>query len=129
MLTEFLKCKQVSGDRFRRWFSDGRFDLIIWYEDREIFGFQLCYDKSIREHALTWRKDVGWSHHKVDDGEWVRGVKGTPILVSDGEVPITRIIEKFELVNEQVDKTILDFVYEKLEESRIAFRKTKSKKN
>jgi hypothetical protein len=52
MLAEIRDVRQIPGEGFRRWFSDGDFDLIVWYAGGEIAGFQLCYDKGRRERAL-----------------------------------------------------------------------------
>jgi len=66
MLAEIQPVKQHQDDRFRRWFADDYFDLIVWYDERqEICGFQLCYEKSRAEHALTWRADAGYAHHRI----------------------------------------------------------------
>ena len=58
MLTTHMLTNQairtVADDLDRRWISDDYFDFIVWYEtDVQIYGFQLCYDKSGRERALT----------------------------------------------------------------------------
>ena len=118
MLTEVLCCRKLRDDRLRRWFSSQRIDLFVWYEESEIFGFQICYDKGRREHALTWRRDLGWSHKAVDAGGSGMGFKGTPILVPDGDVPVTRIINEFEVAAKDLDEQVLGFVCGKLPEAR-----------
>jgi hypothetical protein len=81
----------------RRWFSDHRMDLILWYDgEGEIEGFQLCYDKLRRERALTWTRHGGFLHHRVDDGEKTPfSYKQTPILVEDGLFDGATLSEEF----------------------------------
>ena len=85
MLREILNVSQVPGTH-SRWFASTFLDLIVWYDkDMAITGFQLCYDKGREEKALTWRRDSGYSHNKIDDGEGrAYRQKMTPILVADG---------------------------------------------
>jgi hypothetical protein len=88
--------KAVHGDYDRRWLSDDFFDLIIWYRpDDTIYGFQLCYDKSYWERALTWMSDRGFSHMEVDSGEQVYLPNQTPILVPDASFPGDRVLHEF----------------------------------
>ncbi len=78
MLTETCKVRQPGGERPRRWFSDKHLELIVWYEaDKSIFGFQLCCKSGHGEKALTWFKEKGFFHDKVDDGE------GNKLLIRD----------------------------------------------
>lgn len=117
MLSEIKDVRQIKDEGFRRWFTDSYFDLILWYEEQnEISGFQLCYDKNGNERALTWRKDQGFSHEKIDDGDVVPGPKRTPILVPDGKFEKNEIAEKFESESRNIDLKISEFVYGKLME-------------
>ena len=63
----------------------GYFNLIVWSDARgEMVGFQLCYDKTGRERALTWSPETGYSHSRVDDGEsHPMQMKRTPIMFPD----------------------------------------------
>ncbi|MDP3049064.1 MAG: hypothetical protein Q8N12_06510 [Thermodesulfovibrionales bacterium] len=80
-----------------------------------ITGFQLCYDKGREEKALTWRRDSGYSHNKVDDGEGrTYRQKMTPILVADGIFEYKEIAARFKKESREIDKTVAVFVYEKL---------------
>lgn len=98
MLREFKQVRQATG-YFRRWFDDEYFDLIVWYaEDGEVTGFQLCYDKSGNERALTWTAQSGFRHNRVDDGETSSGagkVKQTPVLTEGGEFPRAEVVRRF----------------------------------
>ena len=118
MLIEVVRCRQIENDRLRRWFSSRSIDLFVWYENGELFGFQVCYDKHRHEHALTWRKDLGWSHKRVDDGHGSGSVKGSPFLRSNGGLSVTYVIDEFELNAQELEPKLLDFIMGKLPESR-----------
>lgn len=96
MLREIPSARQVPGEPRRRWFSSARCDLIVWVrEDESAEGFQLCYDKDAREHALTWMPGRGFSHTAVDPGDNPSRHKGTPLLVADGVFEANRLLELF----------------------------------
>jgi len=62
--------RQKKGEPHRRWFADEYFDLLVWEDETgEIVGFELSYDKNRDQRALTWEKQKGYHHFKVDDGE------------------------------------------------------------
>lgn len=116
MLHEIRETRQIAEEKPRRWFTDETMDLIVWQdEDNGIDGFQLCYDKPFAEHALTWRKDSGFLHNRVDDGEDRPGShKGPPILVPDGKFNLLAIAEKFRQAAREIDHGVAEFVYQKL---------------
>lgn len=117
MLYEIKNIKQHKNEGLRRWFTDGNFDLIIWYDvnNKSIDGFQLCYDKSNYERALTWMKDKNiFFHNKIDDGEIPGTLKQTPILVEDGLFDKNKIAEKFKIESNEIDKKVANFVYKKI---------------
>ncbi|HOW89616.1 MAG TPA: hypothetical protein PL037_04985 [Elusimicrobiales bacterium] len=86
MLREMKDVRQIPGDPPRRWFSDERFDLIVWFDPSGgMYGFQLCYDLKSKPRALTWLRDKGYRHDGIDGGEDRPGLhKSSPILVTDG---------------------------------------------
>jgi hypothetical protein len=86
MLSEIRGARQIVDEGKRRWFRDDELDLIIWYgKDDSVDGFQLCYDKSTRERALTWHKPGRYEHHAIDSGEdGGMMTKRTPVLIADG---------------------------------------------
>ena len=97
MLRELADVRQIPGEPRRRWFADDYFDLIVWFNKKgESIGFQLCYDLPGEERALTWHKNTGFSHRRVDDGERQRPYKATPILVADGSFDDAAVSELFE---------------------------------
>jgi len=97
MLREIAATRQVPGEPQRRWFTSSSIDLFVWLDEaRAPIGFQLCYDKQSREHALTWMKATGFSHMAVDGGESRPARhKGAPILVANGAIDAARILEDF----------------------------------
>ena len=86
MLREFTRVRQIPGEPFRRWFSSDSCDLIVWYDSGDcVRGFQLLYRVGYDNKALTWMRDKGVTHHRIDDGETrVARPKMTRVLVSDG---------------------------------------------
>ena len=107
-LRELSQTRQVPGEPRRRWFSSADLDLIVWLaDDHSVVGFQLCYDKSRGERALTWRADRGYEHAAVDDGETSPGqYKSTPILVADGRFDRERVTQLFDESSEGVPEPI-----------------------
>lgn len=116
MLQEISQVKQIHGEPHRRWFSDDDLDLIVWLDERgEIIGFQLCYNKGDDQHALTWQREKGFSHNRVDDGEAKPGKpKSTPILVCDGYMPKDDVAERFASAARDIDDAIAEMVLEKI---------------
>jgi hypothetical protein len=96
-LREIALARQHPGEPRRRWFTSSNIDLFVWVDDAGApVGFQLCYDKSSREHALTWTEERGFSSMAVDGGESRPArYKGSPILVTDGIIDAPRILEGF----------------------------------
>ena len=116
MLTEVKRVRQIENEPRRRWFSDDYFDLIVWLgKRRQIIGFQLCYGKLEAERALTWKKETGYTHRRVDSGENERPeAKATPILVVDGHFDHTTIANVFKERSARIDKKVANFVYDKI---------------
>ncbi len=110
MLRELRNVRQDPDERYRRWFEDEYFDLIVWYEGGEIYGFQLCYDTQGRERALTWIRGQGFSHNRIDDGEKTVGKPMTPILVQDGLFDKALVGEKFRAASAEIDPAIAELV-------------------
>ncbi len=110
--------KQVPSEPDRRWFEDDFFDLLIWENEvGEIVEFQLCYDKRHDQHALTWKKQSGYMHNKVDDGENNPGkYKASAMLIPDGIFDFETIAEKFKRNSKDMDSNVSLFVYGKIKE-------------
>lgn len=115
MLRELLRISQERVG-FRRLFWDEYFDLFIWYHDdtqREIIGFQLCYDKRRDERALTWRADTGFNHQTIDDGEGAGNYPRTPVLAAGGEFD-SSVVSRFAESCDEIEAAIAALVLEKL---------------
>jgi hypothetical protein len=116
-LIEFKGTQQIAGERRRRWFSSTVMDLIVWYDAGDsIAGFELYYDKNIREHAFIWRAGGGFAHLAVDDGEQkpVLDYKEAPILIPDGQIDPNRIRALFERSCENLPAEVVALVRRKL---------------
>ncbi len=119
MLKEIENPKQKSDEGYRRIFTDSFFDLYVWYDDNktEIDGFQLCYNKnSKKEKAITWRKEYGMIHEKIDSGEGQASKKMSPTSYANGDFNFDSIADKFKLASKEIDEDVASFIYEKLKE-------------
>jgi len=116
MLYEVTNVKQIEGELRRRWFVDDYFDLVVWLDKgNSLSGFQLCYDKYKKQHALTWHKTSGYMHNRVDDGENKPGkYKSAPILISDGQFNKNRVADLFKKASFKLEDQIAGIVYEKI---------------
>jgi hypothetical protein len=115
MLKEYKDVRQVPGEGPRRWFLDSYFDLIVWYDDGgAIKGFQLCYDKENFERAVTWTREDGYSHNKIDDGDVTGRAKMTPVLVKDGLFNRDDIADRFLEESRDIERGISSFVYNRI---------------
>ena len=121
MMKETKNVRQINEEPRRRWFWSDFFDLIVWLSDEdEVVGFQLCYDIRSNQRGLTWEKETGYSHEKVDAGEDKPGrYKGSPILVADGIFEEKRIAALFKDESKNIDKQIVDFVHVKILEYEV----------
>jgi hypothetical protein len=117
MLRE-IEARQMPGEPARRWFTSPDIDLFVWLgEDDSPTGFQLCYDKQGREHALTWTQAGGYTHLGVDSGESRPGrYKGTPILVANGSIDFEGILEQLRSQAASVPASFLELVEGKVAE-------------
>jgi hypothetical protein len=109
----------VRQDRtgFKRYFFDDSFDLYVWYDNRGgmITGFQLVYDKKATPRAITWIKNKGIRHDKVDglDSSYYNQ---TPLLVRDGIFDIEAISDSFREHSKGIDEGISTLVYNTLKQ-------------
>ncbi len=116
MLTEF-QLKQDDHSSITRWFQDDYFDLFTWQNNCQIISFQLCYDRLGNEHVISWDKNKGFGHHRVDDGEASPHKNMTPIFVKDGAfLSHHEVIPKFIQSSQQISQDIASFIQKKLNE-------------
>jgi hypothetical protein len=110
----------VAGARERRrWFANNDFDLFVWFDGvGAISWFELCYDRSDVERALTWTPTRGYEHWRVDTGEATgMNYDMTPVLVPDDtEFPKDRIIAAFVEAASTLEPTVRSFVLQRLHE-------------
>ena len=113
MLNEIRQVRQVPGEPRRRWFFDKDMDLTVWFDPlADIMGFQIVYGRPMDPHALTWWRDSGFYHHRVDDGERPGTIarKGTPILEPDGSFELSALSTAFDALSREIDPAIASFV-------------------
>jgi hypothetical protein len=122
MLAEIKGARQIPAEGFRRWFTDDFFDLIVWYDNPSppdatpgtlaaLKGFQLCYDKTGKERALSWTREGGFRHSRIDSGEVPGHAKMTPVIVADGEFSKDDVAELFKGEAAKIDPGLARFVY------------------
>jgi len=114
VLVEKKDVRQIPGEGLRRWFADEYFDLIVWYEEAQVIGFQLCYDKGGRERALTWHRPHRFLHTRIDDGEIPLAYKMSPVLVQDGAFDAGGVAERFRRASAGIDPRVAALVLEQL---------------
>ena len=115
MLREITGVRQVAGEPLRRWFQDEAMDLFVWLgEANTVVGFQLAYDKSQEERALTWKLRTGYQHARVDDGTRPGRHPGSPLLIADGVFDVIRVSDEFQARAAEIDSAVHAFVSGKL---------------
>lgn len=115
MLTEITRTRQIPGEPPRRWFASQEQDLYVWHDsDGEIVAFQLCYSKYRNEHAVYWKRQAGFTHLSVDDGEATTLAGATPILLADGCFDRDAVIERFLALSVRLPNEIAQFVIARL---------------
>lgn len=113
MLNEIQQVRQVPGEHRRRWFFDKDMDLTVWLDTAgDIAGFQIVYGRPMDPHALTWWRDSGFYHHRVDDGERPDTIaqKGTPVLLPNGRFESSAVRGAFDDLSKEIDPRIASFV-------------------
>lgn len=119
MFEEYHRVTQETGAKGRRrWFEDAGRELVVWLDAAgQVEGFQLCYpDPRQREYALTWRRSGGFSHSRVDTGDFRPDKNLTPVLTPDGAVPWERIRRDFAGGSGGLEPALRDFIAARLAE-------------
>jgi hypothetical protein len=117
MLKEIDGVRQDDPTLRRRWFQDHYFDLFVWQSAKSaIVAFQLCYDIPSQERVLSWRDASGFSHHRIDSGEATPERNMSPILVSDGILPVDEVLPRFVRHARDIDHAVGRFIAGKLRE-------------
>ena len=115
MLTD-APIKIIPRDLPRKWISDDYFDLIVWYRDNTIEGFQLCYGKPWDTQAITWFSGDRFSHHRIDEGDDDPTANRSPILTPGGTFQRDKVISEFNLRSVLLPPEIQNLVKEKIRE-------------
>ncbi len=114
MLREIKKTRQ-HGDLNRRWFTSPGADLYVWSDHSSLLiGFEYCYKHGDKEHALRWKRELGYSYAEIDDGEFSPFNTMTPILIHNGEPNWQTIIQHFSKQAGDLDAEISAFILNKL---------------
>ncbi|MDB5803806.1 MAG: hypothetical protein JWN73_1128 [Betaproteobacteria bacterium] len=125
MLREIRNLQQHDPALTRRWFQSDYFDLFIWSQaDGTPAMLQLCYDLRRNERAITWKKDIGFFHDGVDDGEGSgphgSGGNATPILVANGPYDAEKVNSRFMRESADMPVELRKLVLSKLHEYSIS---------
>ena len=90
-------------------------DLFIWFIRQVPVKFQLSYGKRQSEHAISWDREYGFMHNRIDDGEGLGGrYKMSPILLNEVQFDARRVARDFLVASEAMEPTLADFIYARL---------------
>ena len=96
MLHEITIARPPENDLRKRWFQDDYFDLFIWFDAHDtIQSVQLCYDRLRNEHTFTWRREYGFQHARIEDGESSPVRNRAPLMVMNGPFPLENVRQRF----------------------------------
>ena len=117
MLMEIRNVEQVPGEPRRRWFFSHEQDLLIWFgDDGKPLGFQLSYGKYRNEHAIRWKAERGFTHHRVDDGESGPLASDAPLLSAGGVFDGSRVLKRFLELSAEMPPDLVEFIAARLRE-------------
>ena len=129
MFREITVSKQANEGPKRRWYQSEYFDLFIFYfrhseradvkADREFVGMQLCYDIRRKQRTLEWKKDGGFSHHRVVKGGDTMADHGASaaLLEQGGDFDAYSVVDRFMRESSgSLPPIIRQFVLQKLAE-------------
>ena len=118
MLRKIGPVRQIPGEPERCWYESRNCDLIVWLaDDYSPMGFQFCYGKEWREHALTWLPERGFTHLRIDSGDYGPSVsKATPLLVASGAFCARSIRTTFLAESGDMRRDWREFIVRKLDE-------------
>ncbi|MBL8379300.1 MAG: hypothetical protein JNM79_15635 [Burkholderiales bacterium] len=128
MFREITVSKQATQGPKRRWYQSEYFDLFIFYfrhseradvkADREFVGMQLCYDIRRKQRTLEWKKEGGFSHHRVVKGNDTMDDHGASasLLQQGGEFDANSVIDRFMRESTTLPPIVRTFVLQKLSE-------------
>ena len=97
-----------------RWFTDEEIDLYVWFEQRTVVAFQICYNKTKDEQAITWKSSGGFSHTLVDSDDDSPGRNMSPLLLDLPPQKLDSLVTDFTSRSSEVPQEITSFILEKL---------------
>lgn len=114
MFTEIATRRTHSQGYRRRWFQSESMDLYTWQDEANaLLGFQLAYDRRADQRAITWIRDRGYFHARIDEN--IRGlVASTPLLQPEGGFDARRTHAEFMNAAAGLEADIAFFVSRKL---------------
>ena len=117
-LKEVKDVQQAPGEPFRRWYTNGPVELIVWLDDYRILGFQLVVPSGHDQTAITWHKGAGLSVADIDDGEGrpMRS-KMTPVLLPGGDFDMAAALALFRTVSDGLPNGLAAVVERELSEA------------
>jgi len=128
MLREIGSTRQDSQRGARRWFQDDYFDLYVWQDTAgRPIAFQLCYERNRAEGAISWSRDEGYTHARVDAGEQAQKHGMTPILRANGALPYFRVYSRFFAASTGWEPTLREFLLQHLRDYRCVIYGTRRK--
>jgi hypothetical protein len=125
---EITVSKQADHGPKRRWYQSDYFDLFIFYyrhskradskADREFVGLQLCYDIRRNQRTFEWKKDSGFSHHRVNKGSDTMSDHGASVslLEKGGDFDAHAVLGRFMREAEGLPVIVRKFVMQKFTE-------------
>jgi hypothetical protein len=126
MFREITVSKQANEGPKRRWYQSDYFDLFIFYfrhseradrkADREFVGMQLCYDIRRKQRTLEWKKEGGFSHHRVVKGGDTMADHGASasLLQQGGALDADAVVDRFMRESVTLPPIVRQFVLQKL---------------
>ena len=129
MFREITVSKQATDGPKRRWYQSDYFDLFIFYfrhseradvkADREFVGMQLCYDIRRKQRTLEWKKEGGFSHHRVVKGggdTMADHGASAALLEQGGDFDADNVLDRFIRESPGLPPILRQFVLQKLAE-------------
>lgn len=128
MFREITVSKQADKGPKRRWYQSEYFDLFIFYyrhsaradskADREFVGLQLCYDIRRNQRTFEWKKEGGFSHHRVNKGGDTMSDHGASasLLERGGDFDSQAVLGRFMREADGLPPIVRNFVMEKFTE-------------
>ena len=104
--------RHFTNDLDKSWTADDYLDLVIWYEvSGQMYGFQLTYDRYVRERAVTWTHSGGFAHSVVDTGgAGGLGAGMSPVLKFCHDFPWRIVLREFVTRSPELDPLIRLFI-------------------